>query len=65
LADGAFQQFSQFDARQLDVQQRRALEYELATRQRLTQAEIGQFLGVAQPTVSADLKLMRQRKIEA
>lgn len=60
-ANGALQQFTQFDANRLSVQERRELESQLHNRDNLTQSEIADLLGVSQATVSNDLKLIRQQ----
>lgn len=58
-ANGALQQFTHFDPSQLSVGERRELEHQLYTKQKLKQTEIADLLGVSQATVANDLKLLR------
>lgn len=58
-ANGALQQFTHFDPSQLSVAERRELEHQLYTKQKLKQTEIADLLGVSQATVANDLKLLR------
>lgn len=58
-ANGALKQFTSFDATALSVAERRNLEHQLYTVQRLRQTEIADLLGVSQATVANDLKILR------
>lgn len=58
-ANGALQQFTRFDSNALTVGERRQLEHQLYTENRLRQTEIADLLGVSQATVANDLKLVR------
>lgn len=60
-ADGAFRQMTHFDPSQLTIADRRRLELELYKKGH-TQNDIADLVGVKQPTVARDLKLMRQAK---
>lgn len=60
-ANGAFRQMTHFDPSQLTVDQRRQLELELHQKGH-TQSDIADLVGVKQPTVAHDLKLLRQGK---
>lgn len=60
-ANGALQQFTQFDANRLTLEERRELEHKLHYKDNLTQSEIADLLGVSQATVSNDLKLLRNK----
>jgi Fic family protein len=62
-ADGAFKQMTVFDAKKLSVQERRKLESDLND-DGLSQAEIGDMLGVSQPTVSYDLAQLKKKDSE-
>ncbi|MDA8381471.1 MAG: helix-turn-helix domain-containing protein [Betaproteobacteria bacterium] len=58
-ADGAFHQVTRFDPSRLTVDERRRLEFDLHEKGH-TQSDIADLVGVKQPTVAHDLKLMRQ-----
>jgi hypothetical protein len=60
-ANGAFRQMTHFDPSQLSVEERRHLEYDLYKKGH-TQSDIADLVGVKQPTVAHDLKLIRQAK---
>lgn len=60
-ANGALQQFTQFDANRLTVEERRKLEAEMYHNNQLTQSEIADILGVSQATISNDLKIIKQQ----
>lgn len=62
-ADGAFQQMTYFDPSKLSLEERRSLEFDLYEKDH-SQAEIADLLGVSQPTVSADLRIMRRLSSE-
>lgn len=57
-ADGAFRQMTHFDPSRLTIEERRRLELDLY-KQGHTQSDIADLVGVKQPTVAHDLKLMR------
>lgn len=56
-ADGGFRQMTYFDPSQLTINERRNLELELYEKGH-TQSDIADLVGVKQPTVAHDLKLM-------
>lgn len=58
-ANGALQQFTSFDSNALSVSERRNLEQQLYTQNRMRQTEIADLLGVSQATVANDLKILR------
>ncbi|NMN07527.1 MULTISPECIES: helix-turn-helix domain-containing protein [unclassified Novosphingobium] len=60
-AGGAFRQMTQFDPSELSVKDRRLLEFDLYQKGH-TQNDIADLVGVKQPTVAHDLKLIRQEK---
>lgn len=60
-ANGAFRQMTQFDPSQLSVEERRHLEYDLYQKGH-TQSDIADLVGVKQPTVAHDLRLIRREK---
>lgn len=60
-ANGGFRQMTHFDPSQLTVDERRNLELDLYENGH-TQSEIADLVGVKQPTVAHDLKLMRKAK---
>lgn len=59
-ANGALRQMTQFDPSKVTVDERRALEMDLYAKGH-TQSDIADLVGVKQPTVAHDLKLMRSR----
>lgn len=60
-ADDAFRQMTRFNPSELTVEQRRHLEFDLYQKGH-TQSDIADLVGVKQPTVAHDLKLVRQSK---
>lgn len=59
-ADGAYKQMVRYDPSDLSVEQRRELELALYKEKR-TQSEIADLLGVSQATVCLDLKRLRDK----
>ena len=60
-ANGALQEMTRFDPATLSVEERRVLESDLYNAGN-SQSEIGDILGVSQPTVARDLKIIRESK---
>lgn len=58
-ANGALRQMTHYDPTQLTIDERRQLELDLYKNGH-TQSEIADIVGVKQPTVAHDLKLLRQ-----